>query len=152
MGSVFETRFGMRITAVGMSILAVGGLFWFAVHSAQLFVGLAQRTDVINFDKGAMYMLGGGMGLIGLVAMRAPAVFVGKRMPEAIEKWILKGLLAGVILMFTLPHLVHAGISATLKNRDYVICEELTTRWLMHVTFVYADSPERCLDELMTRH
>lgn len=151
MMKIFETRIGKAFTLLFLMALATFGLLWFFNHSAELSVGVFRSADTVEFDKGAMYMLGGGIGIICLLILSVPAVFFGKSPSKVIEERAIKGLIAGLVLTFTLPHLVHVSISTTLKNRDYVICQELTSRWLMHVTFVYASSPERCMEEMMYR-
>lgn len=137
--------------AVALSLMVFGSLIWFVNHILELTSGILRWEPVIDFDKGAMYILGCGIGLIALLVSLIAKAFLGKDLPEAALSWIGTALWAGVLIALILPHLVHWGVWTTLKGRDYVVCRELSSRWLRHVTFVYADSPERCLEELMTR-
>lgn len=151
MSDFFETSFGMALTAIVMAALALGGLIWFGLHAAELLAWLLQDADVISFEKGAMYMLGAGIGVVCLLVMSTPRVFFDRTLPEPVERWVVRSLLLGFVIMLALPHLVHFGLWTTLNSRNYVICEDLGSRWLMHVKLVYTSTPERCLEEMVSR-
>lgn len=151
MNNFFETRIGMGLVTVCLGLLACGGVIWFAVHFTQLTAGVVQGDAVIDFDKGAMYLLGCGIILLALFADIAPKIFFREQLPDAVLDKIGNILWIGFLAAVLLPHLIHFSIWTTLKSRDYVVCQDLGSRWLMHVTFVYANSPEQCLEEMMTR-
>lgn len=151
MTDFFESRAGLALTILLLSALGGVGLAWFGGHVIQLVSGLIQKDEIIRFDKGAIYMLGGGIVITALLAAAIPKVFFQKDLSKTIVDVLVRCLLAGFATMITLPHLVHLGVSATLKSQNYVVCHELGSRWLMHVTFVYANSPEMCEQELVQR-
>lgn len=151
MSGFFESRPGMVIGTIGFSAALVAGLLWFVHDTVQLAEGIFQEQAVIDFDKGAMYMLGGGMIIAALLVAVIPKAFFNRDLSEGSTSIVGKGLLIGFVVMLALPQLVHLGVWATLKSRNYVVCQDLGSRWLMHVTFVYASSPERCMEELMSR-
>lgn len=140
------------IGSVGFAAFTIGILLWFWFDSIALASAIVQRQPAIDFDKGAMYMLGGGTLFTAMLVAVIPKAFFNKDLSEAATDLVGKGLIYGFVLMIILPQLVHFGVWTTLKSWGYVNCRDLGTQWLIHKTFVFTNSAETCMKLVVSRH
>lgn len=118
MTDFFESRAGLALTILLLSALGGVGLAWFGGHVIQLVSGLIQKDEIIRFDKGAIYMLGGGIVITALLAAAIPKVFFQKDLSKTIVDVLVRCLLAGFATMITLPHLVHLGCFSNSEKSE----------------------------------
>ena len=126
------------------SIFSLVLLGWFLIESYLLFAHLISHQPYINFNKGAMYLLGGSICLLILLWLTFYTSVLKKTLTERLNKFYTRLFLASLVMTFALPQLVHYPLESYLQNQEYVTCPELSHRWLHAQTIVYGQSSLNC--------
>ena len=121
---------------------ALGALVWFFYRLSSLISGMSE--DVVVVDKGSFYMLGVGVGLLALSIAGILETWFWKTLSKKNLAVISRTAIVGVILTFTIPHLIDYASSSALKNEGYSICEEASHQWLFIRDIVYVQDPLMC--------
>ncbi|KUJ00846.1 hypothetical protein [Vibrio sp. MEBiC08052] len=117
----------------------------FGIALYQLIDSLIELPSVIEFDRGAMYGFGGGIGLSSFCVAFVILIFYRKISPAA-ESRIGKGIIYGLVLMFILPIVSGFTIPYLIKNHDYQRCEkaEYQPSWPIFRAHFYTDTSATC--------
>lgn len=125
-------------------VLATGSLLWFGISIVGLYHQIHFHEAIVAFDKGAMYMLGVGVGLFLLVGGGVLQGLLGRELDAAAIKIFKWGMIFSLILTITLPQLVHYWVDHSAKTAKYEVCSEAGYQWLMYRKIYYADSRDSC--------
>lgn len=134
-------RYGGLLLFASLSLAA---LAWFGWSIIQIITQIRSNTAVILFDKGAVYMLGVGMGLLVLTYGILHEVILGLALTKRVTKRINISALISIIVLFIVPHLVHYLVEHALNERDYIICDQASYQWLLYRRIVYVSNFEDC--------
>jgi hypothetical protein len=124
--------------------LTLGAFLWFAWNSVFLFDQIGAKTSAVIFDKGGFYMLGIGISLGALTYGILHEVILKLPLTDVITRRITRSALAGVGLMFILPHIAHYPVEQHLESEGYELCDKASYQWLLYRKIVYVSSPEVC--------
>lgn len=134
-----------RFLSVGFFlVLTIASLAWFFVSTTSLISQIRQNAPIIGFDKGSVYMLGIGLGLLVLTAGGIMQGILGKTLTPAKESLFMKGIVTSLVVAFLLPHAVHYGVSQYTQKQHYDICNPATYRWFLYSKYYYTDTPSNC--------
>lgn len=125
-------------------ILAAGSFLWFGISIVSLYHQLHFQEAIVAFDKGAIYMLGVGVGLLLLIGGGVLQGFLGREPGAAAEKIFKWGMVFSLTLTIALPQLVHYWVDHSAKTQKYEVCGEAGYQWLMYRKIYYADSRDSC--------
>ena len=145
MSEVDNPSLSLRIfNALFFCTATISSLTWFAISLFNLITEINNRNPVIEFDKGAMYMFGVGMGLLFLsIGVVTRGVLLKKMSPKR-ESVLLKGTIIGMVIMIALPQIVHYSVNRIINRDNYFVCEAMSYRWVMYKKYVYTDSQGTC--------
>ena len=132
------------LIGIGFFVLALSALMWFVYSAAGLVSALYNKSPVIEFDRGSMHLLGVGLALF---FMFLGIVFEGlleKKLSQRTESLLVKGMIAGVVIMFVLPYLVHYAVNKTIPKDQYIVCQSMSHQWMAHKVIVYTDNQITC--------
>jgi len=126
-------------------VLFAFGFFIFFTSIYDLVMAIQQTNDVIYFNKGGMYGLGGGIGLFVFFIMIVQVGVFKRPLPEKIEAFFVKTFLVGMAIMFVLPHVAYFVVSEIIDDIHYLECDVPTNAWPVYKTLVYTDTEQTCL-------
>jgi len=132
------------ISLIFFVVLAAGSFLWFGISIVSLYHQLHFHEAIVAFDKGAIYMLGVGFGLLLLIGGGVRQGFLGSEPDAAVEKTFKWGIVCSLTLTIALPQVVHYWVNHSAKAQKYEICREAGYQWLMYRKIYYADSRESC--------
>jgi len=138
------------LSVVFFSILTLSSLAWFTVSITGLLSQFLLNDPVVEFDKGSMYMLGIGLGLLLLTIGGVIQGLLGKKLTSQKEAVFTRGLAFSLILMIGFPHLTHYVVANYARQRNYSVCSDATYRWLLYSKFYYTNSDMAC-NELVSK-
>ncbi|ASA56151.1 DUF1240 domain-containing protein [Vibrio gazogenes] len=117
----------------------------FGIALFQLIDNFIELPDVIEFDRGAMYGFGGGVGLSSFCIGFVILIFYRRISPKA-ESRIGKGIIYGLVLMFILPIFSSFTIPYLIESKGYIRCESAEYRpsWPIFRAHIYSDSQQVC--------
>lgn len=125
-------------------VLTFSALTWFFISTFWLISQFLSENPVIGFDKGSMYMLGGGLALLALSVGGIIQGIFGLELTPKKEKIFSRAIIFSLLLMFVFPQLTHYGISKLANERQYAICKGATYRWLFHAKYYFTESTDTC--------
>jgi len=125
-------------------LLTIACFTWFIWSAFNLISQIQDGSSVISFDKGSMYMLGAGIGLAILTLGGLYQGVMRLKFSTKQERVIRDGVIAGIIIMFVFPHVVHYPVSEIMKERNYYRCEKMSYRWLLYKKLIYTDTLRTC--------
>ena len=131
-------------------ILALSSLTWFTVSIVGFISQFIVNDSVIEFDKGAMYMLGAGLSCLLLTAGGIVQGLLGKTLTPKMLSLFTRGIVGSLILMFGFPQLTHYVVANYAQQRNYSVCSDATYRWLLYSKFYYTKNKLSC-DELVRK-
>jgi len=102
-------------------ILLTGACFvWFSLSAYDIVDSISSKAHTVYFDKGSLYMFGAGIGLASLTFAIFYEGILRRKLTNKITKGITRSALAGISLMFILPHALHSLASTYLEEERYV--------------------------------
>lgn len=138
-----KPSWGIRV--FGPLIFIVGGLaalIWFFYRVFRLIHhGL---SDIVVFDKGSFYMLGVGVGMSVLAAALVQEGWFDRVLTPKQTKYFTRLLVISLVLLVTIPHLVHFSADMVLKSEGYSVCEPASHQWLFVRDIVYISGATHC--------
>lgn len=128
----------VRVSSVSFfMVLALGALVWFSYSFIKLISDLLATPPVISFDKGSMYMLGGGVaGILFSLGGTIQGIF-RKKLSSKVESFFSKALIISLVLMFGFPHVCHFVVSSFIEKRNYMSCNEAGYSWFLYKKIYY---------------
>lgn len=134
-----------RILSVSFfSILTLAALTWFFISITELISKFRLGDPVVGFDKGSMYMLGCGLGLLLLSIGGVMQGILGLELTRKMEALFTRGIVISLLLMFAFPQLTHYLVDEYAHKQHYSICSDVTYRWLLYGKFYYTESKIAC--------
>ncbi len=145
MNSEQNPSFSTRLLSVTFfSVLTTSSLLWFFVSITKLLSQIRLNDPVVAFDKGSMYMLGVGIGLLCLTIGGLMQGILGKVLTAKRESLFKRSLVISIVLIVTLPPLAQYLVDSNLRKKQYKICNEATYHWLLYSKYYYTDSQVSC--------
>ena len=139
--STIFARFGGLFIFLSMTTVC---FVWFAWSIYSIANQITTDAHVVYFDKGSLYMLGAGIGLSALTFAILYEGILRRNLTKRVTKIITKSALAGIILMFLLPQLLHYLTNTYLTEKRYIVCVEASYQWLFYKKIVYTDIQSTC--------
>jgi hypothetical protein len=116
-----EPSLGIRIFGPFYFIfLSTGALWWFFYTVFDLYKSLL--SEVVDFEKGAFYSLGAGIGLLVLAIITVQVFWFNKPLSRRQNTYFTIIALASIALMLALPQIVHYCMNDYMTNRGYSVC------------------------------
>lgn len=131
------------VTVIVFSMFAICSLLAFGYYAFDVTISLMSKKEIIEFNKGAMYMLGVGLGS-GLLVIFMIHELTGKKISNSYNKKATKFALISIGLIFVFPQVADYIVSSKIGKMDYVFCEEKSYRWLHAQNNVYGVSADTC--------
>lgn len=125
-------------------MLTLGAFVWFAVSIKGLISQFHIESLVVGFDKGSMYMLGCGLGLLLLTIGGLMQGFLEFDFTAKMRLLFARGIVVSLVLMVLFPQLTHYVAGRHAQNKGYSICEDASYRWLLYAKIYYAKSTAAC--------
>jgi len=126
------------------SMLTLSALAWFVVSIIGLISQFRLNDPVVGFDKGSMYMLGIGFGLLLLTIGGIMQGMLGQALTVKKETLFKRGIVISIVLMVAFPQLTHYLVDKYAHKHHYSICNDATYSWLLYSKFYYTESKITC--------
>jgi hypothetical protein len=126
--------------------LSLGAFAWFGWSLFQTITQIASNNPVILFNKGALYMLGVGIGLSTLTYIALYEAILRLPLTNKVNKRINGGALISIITMIIFPQVIHYPVERFLEGRGYNICEPVSYQWFMYRKIIYVSNSEACAE------
>lgn len=124
--------------------LSIVGTVWFILSASSSVSDVISSDPVITFNKGAMYMLGASIAAFSLfIGVAYHSIFL-RKVPEKVEKVLIRGAVIGILIMILVPQVTHFGISRIVHERQYIECHQAEYSWLLYKKYVYTKTQEVC--------
>jgi hypothetical protein len=130
-------------TVFVFSLFAIAALLAFGYYALDITISLLFKKDIIEFNKGAMYMLGVGLGA-GLLVIFMIHELSGREISKSYNKKATNFALISIGLIFVFPMITDYVVTLKVKSIDYVYCENLSYRWLHVQSKVYGITADAC--------
>jgi hypothetical protein len=131
-----------------VSFVIVAFVFFF--YGLSSFFG-SLSADLVVIMKGSFQMLGAGIGLSALIFAGIYESWLGKRLTEKQVSITMKVALGGVILIFTLPHVIHYAMGSALERKGYSVCDAASRKSPHNPEIVYIRQPLECTKDVEKR-
>ena len=119
-------------------ILTSTSLTWFFISVYKLQQQLTTNSPIVTFDKGSMYMLGGGT--VGGVLQ---GIF-NIELTEKRESLFKKLMVLNLLLIFILPQLSHYLLNRYINKQHYSIRNKATYHWFLYSKYYYTNNQVTC--------
>jgi len=145
MGNDQQSSIIVRLLSVAFFLaFAVTALAWFTISITSLISQFTLNDPVVEFDKGSIYMLGGGLCCVLITAGGIMQGLLGKKLTFKLERLFTIGMAGSLILMFGVPHLTHYAVANYAQQRHYSVCSDVTYRWLLYSKIYYKKNEIVC--------
>lgn len=131
------------VTVIIFALFAICVFLAFGYYAYDVSISLISKKEIIEFNKGAMYMLGVGLGS-GLLVIFMIHELTGKKISDSYNKKATKIAFVSIGLIFAFPQLADYIVNSKVKGMDYVFCEEKSYRWLHTQNKVYGVNVDTC--------
>ncbi|MCR6652845.1 MAG: hypothetical protein NVV73_15775 [Cellvibrionaceae bacterium] len=129
----------------GLGLIALSVFCW---GFGSLASSLVQSAPVITFNTGIFRFLGVALISIG-IASYAAVEWRLRAMPSArVTKLLTRIMIAGLALMFLLPHGIHFPLEKYLFNQGYKICQPKSYANRAYRSVAYAIDVPACIEGL----
>lgn len=142
-GNSFKVNFSKYFTVVVFFIFSAGALLVFGFYTLQLVRGMISSADIVEFNKGAMYMLGVALSS-GLLTAFMVHELRGGELSAAYNKKATQLALLFLGLIFIFPQATDYLVTSKLTGVDYVYCKDQSYRWLHSQNKVFAVNAAVC--------
>ncbi len=131
------------ITVIVFALFSLCALLAFGYYVYDVSISLITKKEVIEFNKGAMYMLGVGLGA-GILVIFMVHELTGKIISNSYNKKATRIAFISIGLIFTFPQLAGYLVNSKIRDMNYVFCEEKSYRWLHAQNRVYGINIDAC--------
>lgn len=139
-----KSSFLIQVPTVLLFILiALSALIIFGYFTYVLMSGIFTGSDLIIFNKGAMYMLGVGL-TSGLLSFFMLYEIFNKEVSASLNKKSTRPALIFVCSKFVIPQLAGFAVNEYIKSIEYVYCAEESSHWLQNQNLIYANNELTC--------
>lgn len=135
----------VRIGSVAFFLaLTLGAFTWFTISTTGLIYQFHIESQVVGFDKGSMYMLGCGIGLLLLTIGGAMQGIFGLELTSKRQSLFTRGILISLALMVIFPQLTHYSVDKYAQKHRYTICSDASYHWLLYTKLYYTRTKIAC--------
>ncbi len=128
-------------------------LWWFVSHFSQLIEQVVSNANLIDFNKGSFYGLGGGISMAALTyGVLHQNVFKFSLESRFFNKTIPAVMFYGAVIMILLPHIAHYSIEYILEKRGYMICDTHSMQWPMYRSYYYVSDVDTCTNLIESKN
>jgi len=117
----------------------------FGYYALNVSISLVSGWDIIEFNKGAMYLLGVGLGA-GLLVLFMIHELSGKEISNSYNRKATRLASVFIGLIFVFPQLVDYAVSSRVISIGYVFCENSSYRWLHVQEKVFGINADACVN------
>ena len=128
--------------------MGVGALWVFFVEAMELRAAVLESAPVVTFNSGVMKLFGIGLAASAFTGYAIAEIRLGRPPSAKMAKSVTSTIIAGLALLFLLPHLVHTPLERHLFSEGYKLCEPLSHRWLSYKTIVYVNDVPTCINSV----
>jgi len=121
---------------VFLAVALVGGVL-FSITAYELYVHVVSQAEVIRFVKGAFYLVGCAISTVCFFLICLYWLIYRKSMPEEKQGFLMRIILAGMVIMFALPQIADFAVNKMLTDDGYALCQGMTYRGLVNSEYVY---------------
>ena len=132
------------LSAAFFIILTLGAFTWFSISITGLISQFHIESQVVEFDKGSMYMLGCGLGLLLLTIGGVMQGMFGLELTPKKQSLFSRGIVVSLVLMVFFPQLTHYAVDKYVQKHRYSICNDLSYRWLLYTKIYYTKNRVAC--------
>ncbi len=118
--------------------------WWFVLNFSQLIEQFVSNASLIEFNKGAFYGLGSGIGLGGITYALVHQNILKFSLDNRFFNMMPAVMVFGVFISLLLPPIAHYSLEYILENRGYMICDLDSYQWRMYRTFYYVSDVDTC--------
>jgi len=119
-------------------------LYVFASNVYLTLSGVLSHSNTISFYKGALYLLGSGLGVAIFAYFSIVELWLGKKLAPKTSKFLMKMAIGSAVLMLILPHVAHYSLDGYLASNGYEQCNAASRQWLHSKTIVYVNHEKVC--------
>lgn len=131
------------ITVIIFALFAICAFLVFGYYAVDVSVSLISKKEIIEFNKGSMYMLGVGLGT-GMLVVFMIHELIGKKISKSYNTKATRFALLSIGLIFVFPQFSDYLVSSKVRSMDYIFCEEKSYQWLHVQNKVYGVSVDAC--------
>lgn len=142
---LMERRWLQLLAAIIFVGMSLGSMTFFLSGAGTLIRELLGGASIITFDTSVYRFSGVAIGTAGMAGSMVVVAIYQKNPPKAASIWVGRCLMAGVMLMFLLPHIIHFPLERYLFNSGYKICEPKSYATRSYRSVAYANSVPACL-------
>ncbi len=127
-------------------LFSICAFLWFVWSAFSLYEQISTKASAVIFDNGGLYGLGGGIALSALTYGILHEVILRLSLTGKVTKRITRTAFVGIGLMIILPQIVHYVVENRMGSNSYMICDQVSTRWLIYKHIAYVSNAETCID------
>lgn len=147
--SVKPSLLNRILTPIIMLLSGVAAMAWFFYRIYFLIFG--NFESVVLIDKGSYYMLGVGLGFLSLAYVIIWEQWFLKPVDKTVTSIFSWMAGSGVVLIFSLPHIIHYLADYSLTSSGYIVCQDASHQWLFIRDIVYIKDSVECSVDLKTQ-
>ena len=124
--------------------LTVTFLFFFYESAVKLIDGIYNHLDILVFNKGSMYLLGGGILCLNSFIMFSYLSVTNKQPLEDNKRNVIIVFIVPFIIAFVFPHIVHGYVKSYVNENSYVYCQDQSVVKFRYTKYIYAKDLNTC--------
>ena len=125
-------------------VFTVGLFFMFYVDAAKITNGIYNHLDILVFNKGSMYLLGGGILCLNSFIMFSYLSVTNKQPLEDNKRNVIIVFIVPFIIAFVFPHIVHGYVKSYVNENSYVYCQDQSVVKFRYTKYIYAKDLNTC--------
>lgn len=131
------------VTVFVFALFSLCSLLAFIYFSYEVSKSLLLKEALIEFNKGAMYILGVGLGS-GLLVIFMIHELTGREISHSYNKKATRFAVMSLVLMFMFPVVADYIVSSKINRMGYVFCDTKSYQWLHVKNKVYGADVDMC--------
>lgn len=136
------------ITPILFVLGGFSALYWFISSIYLLSISIGYTDDIVLVNKGSFYLLGVGIGMLGLAFIVIWEQWLVKPLNKRITTIFSSLAIASITLLLVLPHAIHYLVDDYLIAKDYSVCEKASHQWLFVQDIVYIKDTMECSESI----
>lgn len=134
----------LLLGAILFGVIVLLALLWFLVDFSLFITQFYLDENIVQFNKGTMYMLGVGFGLLLFNGLMFIQGVFKKELTSKSEHFFTKGMVFSVILTFIFPHITHFFVNKYAVNNNYSVCDSASSRVRFYSEIYYTKTEQDC--------
>ena len=129
---------------IGCGIVTLLILAWFLNDFITFINQFRLDKGIVRFNKGSMYMLGGGLFLLLFTLLGVFQGLLDKELTSKVEGYFTKLMVFSVCLMIAFPHAAHFFINKYADSHNYSICDNASSKVRLYSEIYYTKTEQDC--------